>query len=271
MRNFIRRIGTCSVVLVLSASLVMTTFAQQGPSFSGLRPYDSFGQKFINPAKWSSQWQCGSPLIMECERDIQDGQLNLRVRGYGATVNDGGSQYGNSSIFLTSSLVTDIAVQVTVQETNAQVCTSMAGAGTHGQGLLTGAFFNGGGGTANDDVQAFLQFDRYSTDTPGVVQVGGFLQYQGQFFGNVSLGNVNVGEHVLVELKWDKAHHQFVERLFTPATNTWQVQYIPYTMSDSVPPVSPSKQLSARVFVDNCAGNQTFADMAINFDNIMTD
>ena len=271
MRNSILRIGTYLVVLMVSVCLVLTSFAQQGTSFSGLRLYDSFSQKFINPAKWSSQWQCGFPFILECDRDIQDGQLHLRVRGYGAKVSDGSSQYGQSSVFLTSSLATDLAAHVAVQETSSQGCTDMAGAGTHGQGLLTGSFFNGGGGTANDDVQAFLQFDRYSTDTPGLVLVGGFLQYQGQFFGNVTLGSVNVGEPVWVELKWDKAHHQFVERLFTPASNTWQVQYIPYTMSDSAPPASPFKELSARVFVDNCTGNQTFADMGINFDNIMTD
>jgi hypothetical protein len=207
---------------------------------------------------------------MECMREIEDGQLLLRVRAYGATANDGGSQYGNSSLFLTSALATDIAAQVTVQETTAQGCTNIAGAGTHGQGLLTGAFFNGGGGTWEDDVQAFLQFDRYSTDAPGVVGVGGFLQYQGHFFGDVGLGSVNVGERVLVELKWDKPNHRFVIRLFRPGSNTWAEQYLPYTMSDSTPAVSPSKQLSARVFVDNCTGNQTYADMGIKFDNIMT-
>jgi hypothetical protein len=206
---------------------------------------------------------------MECEREIQDGHLHLRVRGYGSGTSDGGNQFGTSSLFLTSATVSDIVTQAVVQETSAQGCPTVAD-GTHGQALLTGSFFNGGGGTPNDDVQAFLQFDRFSTDAPGVVLVGGFLKYQNQFFGNVNLGLVNVGERVIVELKWDKANHRFIERLFVPSSNTLQEQTLPYTIPDSVPAVSPFKQLSANVFVDNCTGTQTYADIGINFDNVLT-
>jgi hypothetical protein len=270
MFNLVKKVGLHSVVFALATSLALTSLAQQIPSFAGLRLYESFDQKFINPAKWYSQWQCGSPGVMECEREIQDGQLHLRVRAYGATKTNDGNQFGTSSLYLTSVSVTDIAAQAIVQETSAQGCPTMAGAGTHGQALLTGAFFNGGGGTPDDDVQAFLQFDRSSTDAPGVVLVGGFLKYQGQFFGNVDIGLVNVGERVLVELKWDKPNHRFVERLFRPSNHTMAEQDLPYTIPDTVPAVSPFKQLSANVFSDNCIGTRTFADMGINFDNIMT-
>jgi hypothetical protein len=270
VRKSIKAKGLYCIVFALTASLTLSSFAQQIQSSSGLRLYDSFDQHFINPAKWYTQWQCGSPAVMECEREIQDGQLHLRVRAYGSTTNNDGSQFGTSSIFLTSSSVTDIAAQAVIQETNAQGCPALTGAGTHGQALLAGSFFNGGGGTADDDVQAYLQFDRYSTDAPGVVLVGGFLKYQGQFFGNVTVGSVNVGDHVFVELKWDKANHRFVERLYKSSTNTWSEQSLPYTIPDSVPAIAPYKQLSANVFADNCVGTQTFADMGINFNNVMT-
>jgi hypothetical protein len=266
----IKTIALCGAVFVLAMSPTLTSFAQQVQPIAGLKLYDSFDEKLINPAKWYTQWQCGSPSVMECEREIQDGQLHLRVRGYGSTATNEGNQFGTTGIFLTSSSVSDVAVQAVIQETSAQGCPAMTGAGTHGQALLAGSFFNGGGGTSDDDVQAFLQFDRYSTDAPGAVLVGGFLKYQGQFFGNVTLGTVNVGDHVFVELKWDKANHRFVERLYKSSTNTWLEQSLPYTIPDSVPAIAPYKQLSANVFADNCVGTQTFADMGINIHNVMT-
>ena len=93
--------------------------------------------------------------------------------------------------------------QVPVQRADSQSCPANTGGGAHSQALLFGAFFNGGGGTSADDVQAYLQLDRYSSDHPGIVQVGSFLYYQGRFFGNIGLGLVNVGERALVELLWD--------------------------------------------------------------------
>ncbi len=270
VRDVIKTVGLYCTTFALTVSLTLPSFAQQIQLSPGLKLYDSFDQRLINPAKWYAQFQCGSPAVMECEREIQDGQLHLRVRAYGSTTTNDGSQFGTTSIFLTSSSVTDIAAQAVIQETNAQGCPTMAGAGTHGQALLTGSFFNGGGGTADDDVQAFLQFDRYSTDAPGVVLVGGFLKYQGQFFGNVTLGSVKVGDHVFVELKWEKTNHRFVERLYKSSTNTWSEQALPYTIPDSVPAIAPYKQLSANVFADNCVGTQTSADMGINFNSVLT-
>lgn len=269
-RISIKGIGLHGLAFALAISLTLSSFAQQILVSPGLKLYDSFDQRLINPAKWYTQWQCGSPSVMECEREIQDGQLHLRVRAYGSTATNDGNQFGTASIFLTSSSVADIAAQVVIQETSAQGCPALTGAGTHGQALLAGSFFNGGGGTSDDDVQAFLQFDRYSTDAPGTVLVGGFLKYQGQFFGNVTVGTVNVGDHVLVELKWDKANHRFVERLYKSSTNTWSEQSLPYTIPDSVPAIAPYKQLSANVFADNCVGTQTFADMGINFNSVFT-
>jgi len=269
-RTSIKRIALHWLVFAVTMSLTLPSLAQQIQLSSGLKLYDSFDQRLINPAKWYAQWQCGSPNVMECEREIQDGQLHLRVRGYGSTSRSDGNQFGTTGLFLTSSSVTDIAAQAVVQETTAQGCPAMTGAGTHGQALVAGSFFNGGGGTPDDDVQAFLQFDRYSTDAPGTVLVGGFLKYQGQFFGNVTIGTVNVGERVFVELKWDKSNHRFVERLFRSSTNTWSEQSLPYTIPDAVPAIAPYKQLSANVFADNCVGTQTFADMGINFNNVLT-
>ena len=171
--------------------------------------------------------------------------------------------------YITSALVSNFAAQVTVRRTTAESCSTGAGA-SHAQALLKGAFFNGGGGTASDDVQAFLQFDRYSSDPPGVARVGGFLGYQGGFFSNVDLGPVNVGELVRVELAWDQPNHRFITRLFKPASNTLVEQYMPYTVSDSMPAVAPLKSLSASTAPANCLGQRTSTEMEVLFDNVMT-
>jgi hypothetical protein len=256
-------------VAFISPETAPLAWAQQSPQHSSLALYDNFDRQFVNPLKWFSQWQCGSPTVMECERDIQDGRLKLRVRDYGNNSQNQGTQFGVSELYLTSTAVTDISADVIVQATTAQACPANTD-GAHGQALLFGHFFNGGGGAWADDVQAFLQFDRYSSDQAGVALVGGFLSYQGQFFDNVDLGAVNVGERVTVELKWDQPNHRFVVRLFRPPTGTITEQYMPYTVADNTPAFFPYKALSARAFSPNCVSGRTFADMSVSFDNVRT-
>jgi hypothetical protein len=237
---------------------------------SRLTLYDDFSQQFINPAKWSTQWQCGSPSILECEREIQSNQLRLRVRGYGTPDTNNGNQFGVSGVYLTSAQVSDIQAQVVVRTSTADTCVTNTDGAAHAQVLLTGAFFNGGGGTPDDDVQAFLQLDRYSTESPGVVEAGGFLRYQGQFFGNVDLGPVNVGERVIVEISWDQRHHQFVISLTRPEYGMHAEQIMPYVISDTNAAVAPFKSLSANIFPANCMGSRPSADLEVLFDNVRT-
>jgi hypothetical protein len=254
-----------SVVLLFCLTLSSAASAQ-----SRLALYDDFSQKVINPVKWSTQWQCGSPSILECEREIQNDQLRLRVRGYGTPDTNEGNQFGVSGIYLTSAQVNAIQTQVVVRHSTADTCATNTGGGAHAQVLLTGAFFNGGGGTPDDDMQAFLQLDRYSTDSPGVIEAGGFLKYQGQFFGNVDLGPVNIGEHVIVEISWDQPQHQFVISLIRPEYGIHAQQTMPYAVSDTNPAVAPFKNLSANIFPANCVGSRPSADLEVLFDNVRT-
>ena len=231
--------------------------------------YDNFNQTYLDPTKWTMPWQCGSPA-MECVREIERGQLRLRARAYGATSSDTGTQFGNSGVNLTASSVTDISTQVLVRNSSPQDCAANPSV-AHSQALLSGAFFNGGSGIAADDVQAFLQLDRYySNQVPQTVEVGGFLYYQGQFFDNVDLGPVNVGEQVTVELLWDQPNHQFVVSLLRPAHHTKVQQSMPYAISDTTAAVSPFKALSANVFPANCTTASTSADLDVLFDNVRT-
>jgi hypothetical protein len=256
-------------LLLLFLALPSAVWAQNPQPFSGLHLYDNFNRPFIDTAKWRAPQQCGSPA-MECVREIERGQLRLRSRAYGATTSDTGTQFGNSQVNMTNTSATDISVQVTVRNSSPQDCTTNPGV-THSQVLLSGAFFNGGGGTSADDVQAYLQLDRYaSTSVPPTVEAGGFLYYHGQFFDNVDLGPVDVGERAIVELQWDQPNHQFIVSLTRPAHQTKVQLSMPYSISDTTAAVAPFRALNANVFPANCTAASTSADLDVLFDNVMT-
>jgi hypothetical protein len=236
---------------------------------SGLKLYDNFNSTYLDPARWYVQWGCSGLTNLECVRQIQEGRLHLRARAYGLRTTNIGAEYGNSELFLVNSAATEIAAELRVLRAESAGCTTSPGDGTHGHALLFGNFFNGGGGTTNDDVSAFLVFDRYSTDPVNVVQVSAFLQYQGTFFDFVDLAAVNVGEKVTADLKWEKANHQFVAKLVRPGNTAVQVT-LPHTMPDTMPAALPAKALGARSFPENCIGTETFADMEASFDRVMT-
>jgi hypothetical protein len=248
--------------MILSCALVClpTALAQQDSErSSGLKLYDSFGQTYLDPARWYNGYQCGAPTAMECDRDILNHQLHLRVHAYGSTTSDTGSLYGVSEVALSSTAMTDLVVALTVRKADSQGCPTNPGSNTHGHALLYGTFFNGGGGTPADDVQAFLAFDRYSTDPPGVLEVVGFLGYQGQFLGFVDLGQINVGEQVGAELTWDKSNHRFVVRLFRPTYHTTAEQSMTYSMSDTKACCISKPRIERKVFsAELCGGAGLF-------------
>jgi hypothetical protein len=264
------KIPAASILCILSVAsgFAQTSTSSRKTTAAAAKLYDNFNHTFIDPTKWIASWQCGSPG-MECVREIESGQLRLRARSYGATNSDTGTQFSNSGVNLANSSVSDISVQVTVRNSSPQDCATNPGV-AHSQVLVFGAFFNGGSGITADDVQAYLQLDRYPSQTPQTVEVGGFVYYQGQFFDNVDLGAVNFGEQVTVELQWDQPGHQFVVSLFRPHLHTKVKQSMPYAISDTTAAVSPFKAMNANVYPANCTAAQTSADLDVLFDNVMT-
>jgi hypothetical protein len=256
-------------VLALGALALIVPAGAQNLSTSGLRLYDNFNSRFIDPAKWIAQWQCGG-TIMECVREIQDEHLRLRVRGYGASDSNEGTQFGSSGLSLAASSATDIAADLVVRRSATQACSTNPGFSGHAQALISGSFFNGGGGTPDDDVQAYFQLDRYAFYQAGTVQAGGFLKYQGQFFDNVDLGLVNIGERVRIELRWDRPNHQFVVRVFHPDSGAVSEQNMPYAISDTTPAVSQFKNISANVFPANCFGSRVSSELEILISDVLT-
>jgi len=131
----------CLLVALISLACA---WAQTPSAVSTLHLYDNFGGTYIDPAKWTSSFQCG-PAVLECVREINEDALHLKVRGYGATDSSSGTQHNAySSAFLTASGVSDIAAQLVVHHSSVDGCPTnpgFGGGGGHAHFLIYGAFF----------------------------------------------------------------------------------------------------------------------------------
>jgi hypothetical protein len=259
------RIVTCSLLV-----LVCLSGAMYGQSSPPLVRYDNFNQRFLNPNKWATSSPCFTWTVLDCVREIQNGQLRLAVRGYGASDSNQGGQYGESELhFLRPATIKSVATQMVVKRVSASVCSDNPSQ-TGGHAIVMGTFFNSGTGDPIDDVQALLLFDNSPPNDPaGVVIAGGILHWQGQFFGGVQLGTVNFGQKINVQLTWDRANHQFVAGWTDIATGVVTQRTMPYDMPDSFPASAPDKLIGVRVFTPNCPSTHAFSDLEATFDNVM--
>ena len=194
--------------LIPSAYVSHNVYAQQ--SSTSLVLYDSFDERFLNPAKWSPSGAC-SWSVLECVREIQDEKLRLAARNYGATTSNDSVQYAPSELhFSNPTPVRTIATQFTVKHTSAMRCpANTALYNSHAHTILQETFFNRGSGNSADDVQSLLLFDHADSDPPGLITGLGLLHWQEQFFGGVGLNSFTVGQDVIAQLSWDQPSHQF--------------------------------------------------------------
>ena len=268
MNTSIRNPRYCSMFLAVIVLLSLAAMAQQSSSSSVL--YDNFNRQFLDPNKWQLSSPCFTWTVLECVREIQNGQLRLAVRGYGATDSNAGNQYGESELlFVNPSNIKSILAQVTVRRTTAANCPASADFNSGTQVLVKGSFFNSGSGNPFDDVQAFVLLNRLPTDPPGVLSAIGFLNWQGQFFDNIDLGTVNVGQHIALRLTWNQKGHQFIAARIDLASGAVQQASMPYTISDTALAAAPFKSLQVAVFTPNCVGPQMLVDdVETTFDNV---
>lgn len=258
-----------NLLLAVIASLL--TPAQLASAQSELVMYDNFNESFLSPSKWLTSSPCFTWTVLECAREIQNGQLRLEVRGYGTTNANTGIQYGESELhFLNPNRVKGIATQLVVRRTSAANCPASADYNSGTQAILQGNFFNSGSGVPSDDVQALLIFNHLPTDPAGVLSVIAVLNWQGQFFGGVGLGTINVGQRINARLIWDKRNHQFIASWTDLASGVVSQSSLPYSIPDTAPAAFPDKLLGARVFTPNCIGTHMLVDdVETTFDNVM--
>ena len=256
--------------VVLSPFLSQLVYAQS--TAGNLRVYDSFHETFLDPTKWSPSGACFTWSVLECVREIQDDGLRLAVRDYGATNSNQGVAYGPSELhFNNPTPIRSIATELVIRHTSSLGCAANTTflPNSHAHTLLEGTFFNSGSGNPDDDVQAFLLFDHDSSDPAGFLNVGAFMNWQGQFFGFVSLGSISTGQKIIGALTWDQANHQFVASWTDVLTGTKTQVSMPYTMPDTTLPAASDKLIGVRTWAPNCTGPQPLVTyMDTKFDRV---
>lgn len=218
-------------------ALVLLALALSQASVAQLVLYDNFSERFLDPSRWIPNSTCSTFSTLECVREIQHDGLRLTVRNYGATNSNQGSQFGLSELHFTNpASIRAIATRLAVRHVSASDCPANPGAPSHAHALITGRFFNSGTGAAGDDVQAFLTFDHFTYDPEGMLEAEAFISWQGQFFGFVSLGTVNIKQAIIAQLRWDQPSHRFVASWTDGVTGNVNKVFLPYAMADTTPP-----------------------------------
>jgi len=241
------------------------------PAQNTLGLYDDFSQGFIDPSKWLVSPMCGFTGY-DCAREVQHGHLRLAVRGYGNPDSNSGTSFAASQVmFRNPTSIDSIQLNLNVGSFISSACPANSDA-AHPQFIVSGTFFNTGTGNASGDVSAFFMVERRTDDTfdpPGVLRVGGFMFLNGQFFNNVDLGTLQVGEAAQATLRLDRLNHAVVVRIVKSMTTPSIVeQSMPYFVPDSFPPFNSFKMIQVNSFAPNCTAQQSVAAMDANVDNV---
>jgi uncharacterized membrane protein len=233
--------------------------------------YDDFSEGFIDPSKWLVSPMCGFTGY-DCAREVVHGHLRLAVRGYGHSNSDSGTSFAASQVnFRNPNSIDSIQFNLNVQNFTSLACPANPDA-AHPQFIVSGTFFNTGTADASGDVSAFFMVERRTDDTfdpPGVLRVGGFMFLNGQFFNNVDLGTLQVGEGAQGTLRLDRLNHAVVVSIVKSMTTPSVVeQSMPYSVPDSFTPFNSFKMIQVNGFAANCTAQQSVAAMEASVDNV---
>jgi hypothetical protein len=250
-------------VLISFLFLVSVGQAQRGGK---TQVYDNFSSHWLDPVKWQAITpQCGNSL--ECVREIRSGKLRLAVRNFGNTDSDDSTQWGESEVYFPDpNAVLSITAEMTVRSFSGVGCSTNATDRTHTEVKMGGNFFNTGSGDVADDVTSLL-IAWVDTLNPQVMNVGGWWGWRDQG-GWTNIESFPIGTPLTASIKWDKANHQFIAEARDKNGRGGQVT-MPYTMSDSTPPVNAGKILSATVNSLNCTSGKTNAQVEATYDHVI--
>lgn len=236
-----------------------------GAQTQSLVIYDDFGGSFINPAKWNVFSPCATPTTYDCVREQRDEALRLGLRAYSSNTSDTGISFSDSAVqFRNPGLINTIQVKTTINSFSSASCPANPEA-AHPQFLVSGAYFNTGSGTFQDDVQAYVMIER-RTDDPSLPQstlrVAAFMSVGTTFFNNVDLGTVQTGEEATLTLTWNRASKTFVAQIVRQLTTPLvEQQTMSYSQPDSLPPSFLFRRIQVGTYVPNCTANVAFAAM----------
>ncbi len=250
-------------------------FAFTSMTIAQLVPYDNFNSRQIDPAKWSGTFGDSDQreIVRQLVGEGRARRLHLSQRAYSATTDDnGGSGNVFGLEFTNPSAITEVSLNVRVQEAEALGCS------TNPSLIVTDAEFRGNFFNVESsptspigDVVAVIAISRYPTDTTNALTVAGFYtQCDDEFCGSQTpldyrvLGSAQPGTTNTLHLKWDQPGHRFVFRL-----NNQPEVASTYTVSDSTPAVFQYKAIGFARVIPHCTSTpRPFAAMDAYFDNV---
>lgn len=232
--------------------------------------YDTFNEKWLDPAKWWPQSDnIGGLPVAETVREIQNGQLRLAFRIFGYPWSDTGEVVGNPGVVFTNpNGISSITTDVTLRSFSGTSCSTNPNGWTHTTVAIGGAFFNRGSGDGADDVTDIVAL---VVDTNNTKQIGvsNYLGGNGLAI-STDMGSYPIGTTLIATLTWDKANHQFTSAVkVKDDPSKGRSVVVPYSVPDPLPPTWPGKALSAWVYSANCTSAQTFAQVEAFYDNVM--
>ena len=262
------------LVSVLLASLASAAWEQQTTANAtplNNKPvyYDTFNQKWLDPAKWLVGWgpECG--LSLECVREIQNNKLRLAVREFGATDSDYGSPWSNVDLyFVNPNAINSITADATLRRFDAAGCSATNDAGyTHAFVGINGSYFNTGSGEYADDVTDGVVITVNLGD-PTSMDLSNWMAGSGLGV-STHLGTYPIGTPLTETIAWDKANHQFISVVkVKDAPSPGIPVVIPYNVPDTAQPAYPLRSFNVNAGPSNCTSAQTFAYVEAFFENV---
>jgi hypothetical protein len=251
------------IVILVSILLTVLAVAQaQKPVY-----YDTFNQKWLDPAKWLAIGPgCDWGPTLECVKEIQNGRLRLETREMGATDSDSGFQYASEQVYFPNpNAINSITVDVALGRVNVVGCsTNPDPQFTRTVVKVAGTFFNTGSGDPADDISNEVYF-WIDSSNPKTMSVGNWGTW-----GGPNMGSYPIGTPLTVTNAWDKANHQFIVVVkVTGDDGSGTKVVVPYSVSDTTPPVNPYKVFTNMLYSLNCTSAQTFAGVETFFDNVI--
>lgn len=104
-------------------------------------------------------------------------------------------------------------------------------------------FFNDGSGNPNNNLAASFLLGHISTDPANQLDAMAQMSLGYSPLVTIGLGTVAMGTPITATVQWDQPNHQFVITWTNNTTHQTTTGNIPYTYSDTTPPVSPNDTL----------------------------
>ena len=261
------RMGIFGLLMIVIAA-VLIPGAASNPQNSALTTtlYDNFNLSRLNDTLWNTS--CSSATRSEeCVITIQSGKLRITRRVAALRNSETGYQWGGAGANFANPLsIKSITADVVVKSVVEQVCAATPELG--GNATIFAMFFNDGSGDPNHNLGASLLVGRISSDPKGQLDVLGQMSLGYTPLQTIGLGTVPMATPITATVQWDQPNHQFVLSWTNDVTHLTTTGTIPYTSSDTKPPVNPNNSLSVNVFPANCTAHDTWLAVDSTFDNV---